>query len=196
MRRISSPHWDERPRGARVDMIVLHAISLPDGSFDSRHVLDLFRGALKYDAHPSFAELRGLRVSTHYLIERDGGCVQCVAPEKRAWHAGESCWQGRRRCNDFSIGIELLGDRRTPFTLPQYWEAANLCWRLMRDFPAIVPSRIVAHSAIAPGRKWDPGPWWNWRRFFFLLSSLGESLPPKRGRRFADVAFNAGEAGV
>lgn len=166
---VASPHQDARPPECPVDMIVLHAISLPDGVFDLATVLALFTGTLDGERQPALAALKGLRVSSHYVIDRQGRCVQCVPPDRRAWHAGVSCWQGRERCNDFSIGIELLGDIRTPFTLPQYHQAARLCAALMRHYPHIHPKRIVGHSDIAPARKWDPGPWWDWPRFRALL---------------------------
>ncbi len=164
-----SPHQDARPPGVSIDMIVLHAISLPVGVFDVQAVLALFAGTLDCHQHPAFADLQGLRVSSHFVIDRQGGCLMCVPPQRRAWHAGVSIWQGRQQCNDFAIGIELLGDAHTPFTLPQYHRAARLCQQLMQDYPHIQPTRIVGHSDIAPGRKWDPGPWWDWRFFRQLL---------------------------
>lgn len=160
----SSPHHDARPDTA-VDLIVLHAISLPPGDFSMQHVEDLFMGRLDAGAHPAFAELAGVRVSAHFVIDRAGIIVQFVPVARRAWHAGASSWQGRPACNDFAIGIELIGDERQAFTARQYTEAARLCRMLMQRFPAIQPSRIVGHSDVAPGRKWDPGRQWDWAHF-------------------------------
>jgi len=153
-----------------VDLIVLHAISLPPGEFESNHIEDLFAGALDVSAHPTFASLRGLRVSAHFLVNRKGTIIQFVPVEKRAWHAGQSSWLGRENCNNYSIGIEVIGDEEQPFTQKQYRETARLCRMLMERFPAISRERIVGHSNIAPGRKWDPGVQWRWDRFY-------ESLP-------------------
>jgi len=153
-----------------VDLIVLHAISLPPGEFESSHIEDLFTGALDASAHPAFASLRGLRVSAHFLVNRKGTIIQFVPVEKRAWHAGQSSWLGRENCNNYSIGIEVIGDEEQPFTQKQYRETARLCRMLMERFSTISRERIVGHSNIAPGRKWDPGVQWSWDRFY-------ESLP-------------------
>jgi len=153
-----------------VDLIVLHAISLPPGEFESNDIEDLFTGALDVSAHPAFASLRGLRVSAHFLVNRKGTIIQFVPVEKRAWHAGQSSWLGRENCNNYSIGIEVIGDEEQPFTQKQYRETARLCRMLMERFSTISRERIVGHSNIAPGRKWDPGVQWSWDRFY-------ESLP-------------------
>ncbi|MDX8394005.1 MAG: 1,6-anhydro-N-acetylmuramyl-L-alanine amidase AmpD [Mariprofundales bacterium] len=165
-----SPHCDARPVGIDIDLIVLHAISLPAGRLDNyNYVIDLFYGTLDCNAHPSFSSLEGLRVSAHYLINRQG-FRHCLVPLKqRAWHAGLSEWQGKKRCNDYSIGIEMIGDNNTPFTQQQYKSLAVLCHELINEFPLITPERIVAHSDIAPNRKWDPGIYWDWQRFYKLL---------------------------
>ena len=167
-----SPHCDERPTGVAVDLIVLHAISLPPGEFELDCVADLFRGRLDCGRHPALAELEGLRVSAHFVVDRNGVITQFVPVGMRAWHAGESAWEGRARCNDFAIGIEMIGDERRPFTDAQYRECARLCRALMRRFPAIGPGRIVGHSDVAPGRKWDPGRQWDWARFRRSLARI------------------------
>ena len=155
-----------------VDMIVLHAISLPTGEFESVYIDDLFLGRLDITAHPSFTELVGLRVSAHFVIDRAGQATQFVTCDRRAWHAGESEWQGRSGCNDFAVGIEMIGDEQQPFTAAQYRETARLCRVLMNQYPAISSERIVGHQDIAPGRKWDPGRQWDWQRFRRSLAHI------------------------
>jgi AmpD protein len=157
-----SPHCDERPSGTDVSLIVIHNISLPPGEYGGGWIDDLFMGRLDPQAHPYFAEIAGLKVSAHYLIRRDGAVTQYVPCEKRAWHAGVSSWKGRERCNDFSIGIELEGSDDVPFAEPQYEALATLVKSLFERFG---PLDIVGHSDIAPGRKTDPGPWFEWDRF-------------------------------
>ena len=172
MRQLASPNFNERPAEMAIDMIVLHAISLPPGQYDSEAIDDLFLGRLDCAAHPDFSELAGLRVSAHFLIDRRGGMTQYVSCGQRAWHAGQSIWQGRQNCNDFSVGIEIVGDEEEPFTAAQYRETARLCRALMRRFPAIERDRIVGHADIAPGRKWDPGRQWDWSRFRRSLARI------------------------
>ncbi|NWF36706.1 1,6-anhydro-N-acetylmuramyl-L-alanine amidase AmpD [Mariprofundus sp. KV] len=172
MRWINSPHQNERPPDMAVDMIVLHAISLPAGQFDMDYIEDLFMGRLDCSAHSSFADLQGLKVSAHFVIDRKGGITQFVPCQRRAWHAGVSAWQGREGCNDFAIGIEMIGDETHPFTQAQYRETARLCRQLMQRFPAINRQRIVGHQDIAPGRKWDPGRQWSWAKFDRSLSGI------------------------
>ena len=155
-----------------VDMIVLHAISLPAGDFGTACIDNLFLGRLDCAAHPSFAELVGLRVSAHFVIDRKGEFTQFVPCDCRAWHAGESEWRGRAGCNDYSIGIEMIGDEQQPFTAAQYRETARLCRVLMNQYPAISPERIVGHQDIASGRKWDPGRQWDWQRFRRSLAHI------------------------
>jgi len=169
---IDSPHQDARPPGVDVDLLVLHAISLPDGEFSMQHVEALFCGVLDAQVHPSFAELADLRVAAHFVVDRQGLIYQFVPVERRAWHAGLSCWQGIGCCNDYSVGIEMLGDERTPFTDAQYRETARLCRVLMGRFPDVNASRIVGHSDIAPGRKWDPGRQWDWVHFRRSLAHI------------------------
>ena len=165
-----STHWDARPSGTSIDLLVVHNISLPPGEFGGPWVDDLFLGRLDAKAHPYF-EVAGAggRVSSHLLIRRDGHLLQYVPMERRAWHAGHSCFGGRERCNDFSIGIELEGDDVTAFEPPQYQTLARATRAIMARYPAIGPERIVGHSDIAPGRKTDPGPQFDWAFFLTLI---------------------------
>jgi AmpD protein len=159
-----SPHHDARPPGTVVDLVVIHAISLPPGEFGSGRVLDFFAGRLAVDEHPFFAAIAGLRVSSHYFIDREGTVFHLVDEGRRAWHAGISSFAGRDNCNDFSIGIELEGDDFTPFTEVQYECLGLLLAEIRRRHPAVTADRIVGHADIAPGRKTDPGPFFDWRR--------------------------------
>jgi len=161
-RRVASPNCDERPAGGAIELVVIHAISLPPGEFGGPHIADLFCNRLDCGAHPYFAGLHGLKVSSHFLIRRDGELVQFVSCAQRAWHAGESSWRGRSRCNDFSLGIELEGTDETPFTDAQYAQLAGLTRALAAAYPV---TDIVGHADIAPGRKTDPGPHFDWPRF-------------------------------
>jgi len=156
----------------QIDLIVLHAISLPSGVFEAQRVADFFAGKLDCSLHPALADLQDVRVSAHFLVDRQGRVMQFVPIQRRAWHAGLSVWQGRENCNDFSIGIELLGDEQHAFTAAQYREAARLCKALMHACPAIHRSRIVGHSDIAVGRKWDPGCQWSWAHFHRSLAHI------------------------
>jgi AmpD protein len=158
----SSPHFDDRPEGAKIELLVIHNISLPPGEYGGPWIDDLFMGRLDPAAHPYFAEVAALKVSAHYLIRRDGSLVQYVPEEKRAWHAGVSSWKGRSRCNDFSIGVELEGSDDVPFAEPQYETLASLTKALFERHGKL---DIAGHSDIAPGRKTDPGPWFDWERF-------------------------------
>jgi len=169
---IPSKHHDARPQGKTIDLIVLHAISLPPGDFGSHHIEDLFLGIIDPSAHPSFRNLRDMRVSAHFLVNREGGISQFVPVGRRAWHAGESVWDGRNNCNDYSVGIEMIGDEETAFTHAQYRETARLCRVLMQRFPSIDRHHIVGHRDVAPGRKWDPGAQWDWSRFFRSLARI------------------------
>ncbi|MDX8405661.1 MAG: 1,6-anhydro-N-acetylmuramyl-L-alanine amidase AmpD [Mariprofundus sp.] len=165
MRQLISPHQNERPQEACVELIVLHAISLPDGKFTIAYIEDLFLGRLDGNAHPDFAGLAALKVSAHFVVDRSGAITQFVACDRRAWHAGVSSWRERSSCNDFAIGIEMVGDQRQPFTRAQYRETARLCRCLMHRYPILDTGRIVGHQDIAPGRKWDPGAQWDWHHF-------------------------------
>lgn len=162
-----SPHHDERPPGTRISLLVIHNIALPPGEYGGPYIDDLFMGRLDPRAHPYFEEVAGLRVSPHYLIRRDGMVIEYVPPEKRAWHAGASSWKGRERCNDFSIGVELEGSDDVPFSEPQYESLIALARRLKERFG---PLDLAGHSDIAPGRKTDPGPWFDWERLRSALA--------------------------
>ena len=170
MRQLASPHGDERPDASDINLLVIHNISLPPGEFGGDGVAQLFLGTLDCDAHLYYQQLRGLRVSAHLFIRRDGEVIQFVPYAKRAWHAGVSVFQGRPRCNDFSIGIELEGCDDLPYSEAQYLALAAVSRDIMRRFAAITPARIVGHNDIAPGRKTDPGPAFDWPRFRLLLS--------------------------
>jgi N-acetyl-anhydromuramoyl-L-alanine amidase len=164
VRYVLSPHHDERPRGVSPDLIVIHNISLPPGEFGGPWVDRLFTGNLPPDFHPFFREASKLRVSSHALIRRTGEIVQYVPFHARAWHAGESEYRGRRVCNDFSIGIELEGVDDVPFEDTQYEVLAALVKTLLAAYPTLSREHIVGHSDIAPGRKTDPGPAFDWNR--------------------------------
>ena len=153
------PNHDERPPGERVCLIVVHAISLPPDQFGGPGVEQLFTNTLDPAAHPYYATIAHLRVSAHYFIRRDGETIRFVDPDRRAWHAGVSCWNGRERCNDFSIGIELEGCDTQPFEPVQYERLAALIAALRQRYPI---EAVVGHSDIAPGRKTDPGPYFDW----------------------------------
>ncbi len=166
VRRISSPNCDRRPPGTAIDLLVIHNISLPPSQFGGKAIAQLFTNTLDTSEHPFYAQLKGLRVSAHFLIRRDGEIIQFVPCRARAWHAGVSSWRGRERCNDFSIGIELEGDDYQPFADTQYASLAQLTRRLCRAYPI---NSIAGHSDIAPQRKTDPGPYFDWKRYLSLL---------------------------
>lgn len=161
-RRIASPNCDERPAGADIDLLVVHSISLPPGDFGGPWIDRLFTNRLDPAGHPYFQEIAGLEVSAHLLIRRSGEIVQYVPFHLRAWHAGASCWEGRERCNDFSIGIELEGAEEIPFEAVQYDRLVAISRALLVRYPALTPARVVGHCDIAPGRKHDPGPAFDW----------------------------------
>ncbi|OGA49464.1 MAG: N-acetyl-anhydromuranmyl-L-alanine amidase [Betaproteobacteria bacterium RIFCSPLOWO2_12_FULL_62_13] len=166
VRYVPSPNSDDRPAGCAVELLVIHAISLPPGEFGGPDVIELFLNRLDPRAHPYYATIADLRVSAHFLIRRDGEFVQFVACEKRAWHAGASKWRERERCNDFSIGVELEGCDQAPFEDAQYAALATLTRALKARYPI---ADIVGHSEIAPGRKSDPGPHFDWARYRAML---------------------------
>ena len=169
-RQVLSPHFDERPAGMAPELLVVHGISLPPGEFGGPWIDRLFTGTLPWDAHPYFKEIEGLRASAHALIRRDGQIVQYVPFTARAWHAGKSAWRDRNACNDFSIGIELEGSDDTPYTDAQYAALAGLIAALLETYPSLTRDAIAGHSDIAPGRKTDPGPAFDWPRFRALLA--------------------------
>jgi AmpD protein len=164
---VPSPNCDERPPGARVTLLVVHAISLPRGEYGGDAIERLFTNRLDPSAHPSFAALAGLRVSAHFLVRRDGSLVQFVPVERRAWHAGESRWRARSRCNDISVGVELEGTDEDPFTDAQYARLARLVRALARRWPL---RALAAHSDISPARKRDPGAGFQWARLLAPLA--------------------------
>ncbi len=158
-RAIPSPNFGPRPEGIALDLVVLHSISLPPGEYGGDGIERLFTNTLDWDAHPYYDQIRGTEVSAHFVIRRDGECLQFVSVHDRAWHAGRSSWQGRDNCNDYSIGIELEGLEDTPFDPPQYATLA----RLLQALGATWPIRgIVGHEHVAPGRKRDPGRAFDW----------------------------------
>jgi AmpD protein len=163
--RTPSPNCDERPEPRAVSLLVIHNISLPPGRFEGDAVEAFFQNRLDPSAHTYFREIAALQVSAHLFVRRDGSTQQFVPLDMRAWHAGVSCFQGRDCCNDYSIGIELEGSDDTPFTTPQYTTLVSLTRRIREHYPAITRERIVGHSDIAPGRKTDPGPRFDWRRY-------------------------------
>lgn len=160
---ILSPNTDARPAGTDIDMIVIHNISLPPHQFGGQGIMQLFTNRLDPAEHPYYAEIAHLKVSSHFLIRRDGELIQFVSCHQRAWHAGVSSWQGRERCNDFSIGIELEGCDESAFDDTQYLTLQALIQALQQRYPI---RHIVGHSDIAPGRKTDPGPFFDWQRLF------------------------------
>lgn len=159
-----SPNQDERPQGEAISLLIIHGISLPPGQYGGSWIDDLFMNQLDSSAHPYFSEIEGLKVSAHILIRRDGEIIQYVPFVARAWHAGESIFQGRRACNDYSIGIELEGQDDEPYTDIQYHQLIELKGLLMAGYPLIQPDRVVGHSDVAPGRKSDPGSAFEWAR--------------------------------
>ena len=170
-RRVVSPNCDERPGSCPADLLVIHGISLPPGEFGGPWIDALFTNVLDVDAHPYFREIEDLRVSSHLLIRRDGEVVQYVPFDRRAWHAGKSCFDGRERCNDFSIGIELEGSDDRPYEPVQYEVLADVCRVLFGAYSSLSPQRIVGHCDIAPDRKTDPGPYFEWPRLRALLAA-------------------------
>lgn len=171
-RYLPSPNCDARPEPVEISLLVVHGISLPPGEFGGQWIDDLFCNRLDPAQHPYFATIAQQKVSAHFLIRRTGELVQYVPLFLRAWHAGMSSFAGRERCNDFSIGIELEGADDQAYTDAQYATLAALSEGLLRAFPALTADRIVGHSDIAPGRKTDPGPAFDWPRYRQLLKDL------------------------
>ncbi len=187
--RMPSPNFDLRAEGTEIALLVIHNISLPPEQFGGPYIADLFLNQLDYDADPYFDQLRPLRVSAHFLIRRDGMVMQFVSANDRAWHAGASSFCGQERCNDFSIGIELEGSDFAPFEQPQYAALALLTAALRQAYPL---QNVVGHEQIAPGRKTDPGPFFNWSEYQALYrkehaqwqeNSRQESMPEQLQNR-------------
>ncbi|HSS71763.1 MAG TPA: 1,6-anhydro-N-acetylmuramyl-L-alanine amidase AmpD [Casimicrobiaceae bacterium] len=166
-RQVPSPNCDDRPPGAGISLLVVHNISLPPGHFGGDTIERFFTNELDPAAHPYFATIAGQCVSAHFLIRRDGRLIQFVPCERRAWHAGESRWRGRERCNDFSIGVELEGTDDLPYEAAQYAMLVRLTRGLRQRYPI---GDFAGHSDIAPGRKTDPGPGFDWARFRRLVA--------------------------
>ncbi len=162
VRQIASPNFDARPAGVTADLIVVHGISLPPGEFGGPWVDRLFTNDLPPEAHPYFAKVAPMRVSSHLFIRRDGAITQYVKFTDRAWHAGPSSYQGRQACNDFSIGVELEGTDTLPYEPTQYQSLAQAIAALCAAYSTLTPARVAGHSDVAPGRKTDPGPAFDW----------------------------------
>ncbi|MCP8689559.1 1,6-anhydro-N-acetylmuramyl-L-alanine amidase AmpD [Marinobacterium sedimentorum] len=162
---VASPNHNARPAGAEVTLLVIHNISLPPGQFGTGCVEQFFCNRLDWQAHPYFLGIEGMEVSAHLLIERSGALIQFVPLHQRAWHAGRSCFEGQENCNDYSIGIELEGTDDQPYSDAQYESLVQVTLQLQQRFAQLANERIVGHSDIAPGRKTDPGPAFDWARF-------------------------------
>ena len=173
-RRLDSPNCGPRPPGMAVDLVVLHSISLPPGEYGGAAVQQLFTNQLDWDAHPYFQQIRGLMVSAHFFVRRDGSLWQFVSCDARAWHAGRSCHLGRDNCNDFSIGIELEGLEGGAFEPAQYGAAAALCEAIGRQYPI---RHVAGHEHVAPGRKFDPGAGFDWTRLRRALAWNADFFP-------------------
>ena len=169
---LESPNKNHRPEKQKIDLLVIHNISLPPKVFGTPYVKQFFLNQLDVDADPYFSEIKSLKVSAHLFIDRKGEVTQFVPFDCRAWHAGVSSFDGRENCNDFSIGIELEGSDEIPFTEAQYQVLAAICNALMDRYPELIPERIVGHSDVAPGRKTDPGAAFDWQYFRRLLQIL------------------------
>lgn len=179
-RALPSPNFGPRPAGAQIDLLVLHSISLPPGEYGGDQVQRLFTNQLDWDAHPYFQTIRGIQVSSHFYVRRSGELWQFVSCDARAWHAGASFWRGRGNCNDDSIGIELEGLEGQAFEDAQYRALAGLCPDLARQYPI---AHIAGHEHIAPGRKQDPGPGFDWPRLRDDLAWEESRLPPPAAQR-------------
>lgn len=180
-RHLPSPNCGERPDPDDISLIIVHNISLPPGDFGRGHVDALFTNCLDTTAHPYFRQLEGVHVSSHFLIDRAGGLTQYVACNRRAWHAGRSGWAGREECNDFAIGIELEGADDIPYEPAQYSSLAELVVLLQANYPRLAPEAVTGHEDVAPGRKTDPGPAFDWAVFWSELAARRD--PDKRGTR-------------
>jgi AmpD protein len=193
VRQVASPNYNERPLNTDIDLVVIHNISLPPGEFGGPYIDAFFTNTLDPSQHSYFEEIATMEVSSHCFISRDGSITQYVPFIKRAWHAGISQFSGREDCNDFSIGIELEGTDSLPYDKLQYFALARLVALLQRSYPKITWDRIVGHSTIAPGRKTDPGPAFDWKLFLKLLtmdskhSILSKPSKPTRGKEIHDT---------
>lgn len=174
VRRVDSPNSDDRPPDCEPELIVVHGISLPPGRFGGRWVESLFTNTLPAAVHEYFASITRLRVSAHLLIDRSGGLTQFVSFRRRAWHAGESCYRERKACNDFSIGIELEGTDDHPYATSQYEALSSVISALRTSYPMLVGAAVVGHCDVAPGRKTDPGPAFDWPRLNALLAETAK----------------------
>ena len=174
---IDSPNFGERPKHAQIDLLVIHSISLPPGVYGGNEREALFTNQLDWDAHPYFAQIRGMQVSSHFVIRRDGGLLQFVSCDKRAWHAGVSHYRGRDNCNDDSIGIELEGLEGETFEVAQYDTLSVVCKELMKNYPI---AHIAGHEDVAPGRKFDPGAGFDWQSLQDKLVLSNSFFPPAR----------------
>jgi AmpD protein len=163
--RVPSPNCSERPDPDDISLLVIHNISLPPGEFGGPHIDALFCNRLDPAVHPYFAGICELRVSAHLLLRRDGTVVQYVPFDRKAWHAGRSSFEGRAECNEYSIGIELEGTDELPYTAAQYRTLIELTQLLLQHYPRLAPERITGHADIAPGRKTDPGPAFDWESY-------------------------------
>ena len=166
---LASPNADPRPDKSDISLLVIHNISLPPGQFGGGHVAELFTNTLDPNTHPYFSEIANFKVSAHLLIDREGVVIQFVPFDQRAWHAGVSAFAGRPACNDFSIGIELEGTDTDPYTQLQYKRLVKITQCLIAEYPALSSERVAGHSDIAPDRKTDPGPAFDWARFKALI---------------------------
>jgi AmpD protein len=180
VRQIASPNHDPRPAGVEADLIVVHGISLPPGEFGGPWIDRLFTNSLPADVHPYFAEVGSLRVSSHVVVARDGAVTQYVGFTDRAWHAGKSIYQGREACNDFSVGVELEGTDTLPYEPTQYIVLAEVVAALCAAYPRLSSDRLVGHSDIAPGRKTDPGPAFDWPHARRLITAATYGKPLRR----------------
>lgn len=160
-----SPNKNKRPKNTIIDLLVIHSMSLPPGDYGTGAVKEFFQNKLKVNAHPYYKEIKDQKVSSHFFIDRKGNITQFVSIYDRAWHAGESSFKGREKCNDFSIGIELEGTDKDKYTSEQYEALTNLTQTIQAACPAIVPENVVGHSDISPGRKTDPGNRFDWNRY-------------------------------
>ena len=174
-RQIDSPNYDSRPPGVEADLIVVHGISLPPGEFGGPWIDRLFTNSLPAEVHPYFTEVGSLRVSSHLVVKRDGAVTQYVKFTERAWHAGKSIYQGREACNDFSVGVELEGTDTLPYEAEQYDALALVVAALCAAYPRLSPDRLVGHSDIAPGRKTDPGPTFDWQLARRLIAAAASA---------------------